>query len=45
MVDKAGRNSELSYQLAKRAKELKRDIEFRCMSREQTATEGWTLTD
>lgn len=26
-VQKAGRNSELSYQLAKRAKELKRDIE------------------
>jgi len=28
VVNKAGRNSELSYQLAKRAKELKRDMEF-----------------
>ena len=28
VVDKAGRNSELSYQLAKRSKELKRDLEF-----------------
>ncbi len=27
-VDKAGRKSELSYQIAKRAKELKRDMEF-----------------
>lgn len=27
-TDKAGRKSELSYQLAKKAKELKRDIEF-----------------
>lgn len=27
-VDKAGRDSELTYQLMKRAKELKRDIEF-----------------
>lgn len=31
VVNKAGRNSELSYQLAKRAKELKRDIEFGCV--------------
>ena len=28
IVDKAGRKSELSYQIAKRAKELKRDMEF-----------------
>ena len=28
VINKAGRNSELSYQLAKRAKELKRDLEF-----------------
>src|ERR1700761_4613959 len=27
VVDKAGRNSELAYQMAKRAKELKRDME------------------
>lgn len=27
-VDKAGRKSELSYQLARRAKEIKRDVEF-----------------
>ena len=30
-VDKAGRDSELSYQLAKRSKELKRDIEYQCV--------------
>ncbi len=28
VVNKAGRNSELSYQLAKRSKELKRDMEY-----------------
>lgn len=28
VVNKAGRNSELSYQLAKKSKELKRDMEF-----------------
>jgi hypothetical protein len=31
VVNKAGRNSELSYQLAKRAKELKRDMELTCV--------------
>lgn len=31
VVNKAGRNSELSYQLSKQAKELKRDIEFACV--------------
>lgn len=30
-VDKAGRDSELSYQLAKRSRELKRDIEVACV--------------
>ena len=30
-VDKAGRASELSYQLAKRSKELKRDLEHSCV--------------
>lgn len=30
-VNKAGRFSELSYQLAKRAKELKRDMEYTCV--------------
>ncbi len=30
-VDKAGRKSELSYQLAKRSKELKRDLEHSCV--------------
>jgi hypothetical protein len=30
-IDKAGRDSELSYQLAKRSKELKRDIEYQCV--------------
>jgi len=30
-IDKAGRASELSYQLAKRSKELKRDIEHSCV--------------
>jgi hypothetical protein len=32
VVDKAGRKSELAYQLAKRGAELKRDIEFTCLS-------------
>jgi len=31
VVDKAGRQSELSYQLAKRSKELKRDLEYSCV--------------
>lgn len=36
-VSKAGRKSELAYQLAKRSKELKRDVEF-AVSRNQGAT-------
>ena len=36
-VDKAGRDSELSYQLAKRSKELKRDLEFACVGQKNTA--------
>ncbi len=35
-VDKAGRNSEISYQMAKRAKELKRDVETA-----MTGNQGW----
>jgi len=37
VVDKAGRNSELSYQLAKRSKELKRDIEFTMVGNDTVA--------
>jgi len=36
-VDKAGRQSELSYQLAKRSKELKRDLEHSCVGVNNTA--------
>ena len=36
-VDKAGRDNELSYQLAKRSKELKRDIEHACVGSNTTA--------
>jgi len=36
-IDKAGRDSELSYQLAKRSKELKRDIEYACVGLNNTA--------
>lgn len=36
-VDKAGRDSELSYQLAKRSKELKRDLEYSCVGVNNTA--------
>ena len=36
-VNKAGRFSELSYQLAKRAKELKRDMEFTCVGQTTVA--------
>lgn len=56
-VDKAGRKSELAYQLAKRGKELKRDIEAICLENlggdaggtataRQTATLGaWIKTN
>jgi hypothetical protein len=40
-VDKAGRRSELSYQLAKRSAEIKRDIETTCLAN-QAATAGST---
>ncbi len=36
-ADKAGRDSELSYQLAKRSKELKRDLEHSCVGMNNTA--------
>jgi len=36
-VDKAGRDSELSFQLAKRSKELKRDLEHSCVGMNNTA--------
>ncbi len=38
-IDKAGRNSELAYQIAKRGKELKRDLEF-ALTRNSGATAG-----
>lgn len=38
-VDKAGRNSEIAYQIAKRGKELKRDLEY-ALTRNQGATNG-----
>lgn len=37
VVDKAGRKSELAYQVAKKAKELKRDIEYICLASNQGA--------
>jgi hypothetical protein len=39
VVDKAGRKSEVAYQIAKRGKELKRDLEF-ALSRNQGSTAG-----
>lgn len=39
VVDKAGRKSELAYQIAKRGKELKRDLEF-AISRNLASTAG-----
>lgn len=38
-VNKAGRDSELAYQMAKRSKELKRDLEYASI-RNQTSTAG-----
>ncbi len=38
VVNKAGRNSELSYQLAKRAKEIKRDMEFTHVGQDTVAS-------
>ncbi len=37
VLDKAGRKSEMAYQLAKRAKELKRDMETICLSNQACA--------
>ena len=42
-VNKAGRRSELAYQIAKRGSELKRDIEFSCLNN-QGAVAGNTTT-
>lgn len=42
-VNKAGRKSELAYQIAKRGAELKRDIEFVCLSN-QAAVAGDSTT-
>lgn len=42
-VDKAGRDSEIAYQLMKRGKELKRDIEF-SLTQNQEGTAGGTAT-
>ena len=38
-TDKAGRNSEMAYQIAKRGKELKRDLEF-ALTQNQGSTTG-----
>jgi hypothetical protein len=42
-VDKAGRDSEIAYQLMKRGKELKRDIEF-ALTRNQASSAGGAST-
>lgn len=42
-VNKAGRRSELAYQIAKKGSELKRDIEFICLNG-QAAVAGGTTT-
>lgn len=43
VVNKAGRRSELAYQIAKRGSELRRDIEFGCLNN-QGAVAGNTTT-
>src|SRR4051812_8027132 len=43
VVDKAGRNSEIAYQMAKRAKELKRDMES-VITSNQAGVAGATAT-
>lgn len=43
VVNKAGRRSELAYQIAKKGSELKRDIEFSCLNN-QGAAAGNTTT-
>lgn len=42
-VDKAGRDSEIAYQLMKRGKEIKRDIEF-ALTRNQASSAGGVAT-
>jgi len=42
-TDKAGRRSEMAYQIAKRSKELKRDLEF-ALTRNTAATGGQSAT-
>jgi hypothetical protein len=41
-VNKAGRKSELAYQIAKRGAELKRDIEFSCLNNQGAVAGGAT---
>jgi hypothetical protein len=43
-VNKAGRRSEVAYQIAKRGAELKRDIEFVCVGTNQAAVAGNSTT-
>jgi hypothetical protein len=43
-VDKAGRKSEIAYQIAKAAKALKRDVEYVCLSSNQPAKATDTRT-
>lgn len=43
VIDKAGRDSEVAYQLMKRGKELKRDIEF-ALTRNQASSAGGNNT-
>jgi len=43
-VNKAGRRSELAYQIAKKGAELKRDIEFVCVGTGQVAVAGDSTT-
>jgi hypothetical protein len=43
VVNKAGRNSEIAYQIAKKGKELRRDMEAICLAR-QVAAGGGTRT-
>jgi len=40
VADKAGRRSEMAYQMAKAGKELKRDVEFACVASKNNATVG-----
>jgi hypothetical protein len=42
-VDKAGRSSEMSYQIAKRLGELKRDMEFACLNHQGSSAGSATV--